>query len=261
MPARFRDSPTSAILRNINDGSHDAFPTVTRLENDLLVVGWENNANSNTDTIIALVDPATGIRLETRQTNGGQPVADDVGDITVAGSANGRIQVFHTNNTDSDVDGETLVGRRTSLSDGAGDTITGDEFIDFMHGNAGNDTLLGGGNNDFLYGGNQNDTLNGGAGDDFLFGDAHDDTLIGRAGADALNGGLGTDTANYTASPAAVNVNLTAGIGSGGDATGDTLIYIEKIIGSAFNDTLTGAETNDMLTGGNGIDTLKAPMA
>ena len=48
------------------------------------------------------------------------------------------------------------------------------------------------------------------------------------------------------------------GLGSGGDAEGDTLIRIENLTGSAFNDTLEGGTTAATMcsTGGGGIDTV-----
>ena len=46
------------------------------------------------------------------------------------------------------------------------------------------------------------------------------------------------------------------GVGSGGDAEGDTLIRIENLTGSAFNDTLEGDGGNNVLVGGGGIDTV-----
>ena len=45
-------------------------------------------------------------------------------------------------------------------------------------------------------------------------------------------------------------------VGSGGDADGDTLFNIEKLTGSAFDDTLEGDGAANMLTGGTGIDTV-----
>ena len=65
-------------------------------------------------------------------------------------------------------------------------------------------------------------------------------------------------------SAASVNVSLNTtvadplalGTGTGGDAEGDTLQLIERVIGSAFDDTLTGGELNDTLMGGAGADTL-----
>ncbi len=160
-----------------DDFGHEAKPTITRLANNLLVAGWEDNRQTQpgtnlTDTFVHLVNPATGARLTTigRMVTGGEAETDDVQEISIAGSANGRINVFHRNITDNDVDGESFAGRRTSTSDGAGDSILGDDFIDIMFGNVGNDTLQGGGNNDILNGGPGADTLNGGLGQDILTG-------------------------------------------------------------------------------------------
>ncbi len=106
-----------------------------------------------------------------------------------------------------------------------------------------------------------------------LFGGDGNDTLIGGASAARLFGGngegpdSGIDTASYSASNAGINVNLLTGKGSGGHASGDTLLEIENLVGSAFADNLTGdAETNvldgrdgnDTLTGGGGADRLLA---
>src|SRR6478672_914576 len=102
----------------------------------------------------------------------------------------------------------------------------------------------------------QADILRGLGGNDMLFGGSGNDTLEGGPGADMLIGGPGMDTADYSASAAAVRVNLLTGLGSGGDAQGDILGGIENIVGSAFNDTLTGDNGNDTLNGGGGNDTL-----
>jgi Ca2+-binding RTX toxin-like protein len=53
-----------------------------------------------------------------------------------------------------------------------------------------------------------------------------------------------------------VNVNLLTGLGAGSDAQGDILGGIENIVGSAFNDTLTGDGGTNALVGGAGADTL-----
>ena len=76
--------------------------------------------------------------------------------------------------------------------------------------------------------------------DNVLIGNSVNNVLAGLAGADHLDGGSGTDTATYAASGAGVNVSLVTGLGSGGDAAGDTLTNIENLTGSAFNDTLEG---------------------
>ena len=46
------------------------------------------------------------------------------------------------------------------------------------------------------------------------------------------------------------------GLGSGGDAQGDTLIRIENLTGSALDDTLEGNAGTNVLIGGAGIDTV-----
>ena len=109
------------------------------------------------------------------------------------------------------------------------------------------ETAIGGGGNDTIIGNSSNNTLNGGGGAD---------TLIGGIGADTLIGGAGTDTANYASSSAGVTVNLLTGLGSGGDAQGDTLSGIENITGSAFADVLTGDNGANTLVGGAGADVL-----
>jgi trimeric autotransporter adhesin len=91
---------------------------------------------------------------------------------------------------------------------------------------------------------------------DTFIGSAGDDTFSGLGGNDYIDGGAGTqDMASYFAATSGVTVNLLAGTSSGADG-GDTLIGIENIKGSAFNDSLTGGAGNNTLDGGGGFDTL-----
>ncbi len=124
---------------------------------------------------------------------------------------------------------------------------TQSEGNDILHGNDGNDTIRGNGGDDTLFGDAGNDKLDGGTGND---------TLVGGAGADYLNGGEGNDTADYSTSTAAVNINLETGVGKGGDAEGDTLVNIENLIGSKFNDILVGSGDINVIDGGDGDDTI-----
>jgi Ca2+-binding RTX toxin-like protein len=109
------------------------------------------------------------------------------------------------------------------------------------------------------------DTLAGTFRAERMFGLDSDDVLQGSDGADQLDGGNGIDTADYSASAGAVSVNLASGTGSGGNAQGDSLVSIERVIGSglsdsligsASGDTLDGSGGNDLLTGGGGNDTI-----
>jgi Ca2+-binding RTX toxin-like protein len=131
---------------------------------------------------------------------------------------------------------------------GGNDTLSGLGNDDWLYGDAGSDSLSGGDGNDLLVGGTDTDVLTGGIGDDIL---------IGGAGADSLDGGAGTDIASYADSTAGVSLDLGAAIpGTGGDALGDTLVSVEAIVGSGFNDVLEARHTSVPLNGGAGNDTL-----
>ncbi len=96
----------------------------------------------------------------------------------------------------------------------------------------------------------------GSAHDDTIVGDAEDNIIEGGAGADALDGGAGNDTADYNDSVDGVTVDLAAGSGSGGDATGDTLTNFENVRGSLSDDAITGDAGDNILDGSRGDDTL-----
>ncbi|MGO1078659.1 calcium-binding protein [Inquilinus sp. CA228] len=121
---------------------------------------------------------------------------------------------------------------------------------------AGNDSQTGSQKGDALYGLAGNDTLSGLAGNDTLEGRVGNDVLRGGAGADVLDGGAGIDTASYYTSSVRVSVSLTTGMGSGGEAQGDTLSGIENLSGSQGSDTLTGNSRANVLQGWNGNDAL-----
>jgi VCBS repeat-containing protein len=131
--------------------------------------------------------------------------------------------------------------------------VIGSNSSDILTGDAVSNTLMGGDGDDQLFGNGGNDLLNGGAGDDYLNGGAGDDTLIGGAGADILDGDDGFNTADYSASSSAVTIDLVAGTGSGGDAEGDQLFNIQKVIGSSHADTFFSAAAANTFIG-NGSD-------
>jgi Ca2+-binding RTX toxin-like protein len=124
---------------------------------------------------------------------------------------------------------------------------TGTSLANTITGNTGNNTLNG------LNGA---DTLVGGLGNDTLLGGLANDTLTGGDGDDTLNGEGGIDTASYAGAVSAVTVALVAGAQATGGAGIDTLIGIENLTGSSFNDSLTGDGGVNILTGGIGADTM-----
>ena len=103
------------------------------------------------------------------------------------------------------------------------------------------------------------DTLIGNALDNTIIGSLGNDTLSGLDGHDTLNGGSnGSDWANYSyvTSPTGVTVDLANGTASVSSTDSDTLISIENIIGSGYNDILSGkAGVVNTLLGEAGNDT------
>jgi Ca2+-binding RTX toxin-like protein len=150
----------------------------------------------------------------------------------------------------------------TMSGDAAGDTynsienLTGSNFSDSLKGNAGANTLVGNAGSDFLQAREGSDNLDGGDGADSLYGLEDNDVLVGGAGADYLSGGTGSDTASYQTAAAAVVVDLITPSLNAGDAEGDTFNSIEYLLGSKFDDALTGSSGANKIDGGDGNDTL-----
>ena len=144
------------------------------------------------------------------------------------------------------------------------DVIDGGGGNDIIYGGLGEDTLTGGQGNDELHGNDGNDILDGGQGDDFLYGGAGDDILLVSGGTDVLDGmtdPLG-DTASFNATPVIGNISINANNGNAQQnftANGlglVTLLNIQNLIGSNYNDILTGDGVGNYLEGGNGDDRL-----
>lgn len=129
----------------------------------------------------------------------------------------------------------------SGTGDAAGDTF---ESIENITGSRFGDTLTGNAANNFISGGAGSDTLNGGGGVDWF---------LGGSGADKLNG-TGDDGASYRDSASAVTVNLAARTARGGTATGDVLVGISQVEGTALDDTLIGHDGGNLLIGGSGAD-------
>ncbi len=136
--------------------------------------------------------------------------------------------------------------------------MNNDNAADVLSGGAGDDIIYGYGGNDTLNGGDDNDVLFGGAGNDTLNGDAGNDTLVGGAGNDILNGGTGTDFVTYAGAASGVNVNLLTGVVSNdGDGGSDTLISIERLEVTNFDDVVTGDNGNNTIDGRGGNDIIE----
>ena len=110
-----------------------------------------------------------------------------------------------------------------------------------------------------LRGTQANDVLKGNDGSNKLEGSGGYDTLAGGAGNDLLDGGLGNDTASYEAATGRVVVSLGISNPQDTGAAGfDTLVGVENLIGSAYNDELSGNAGANLLDGKLGTDFLYA---
>ncbi len=128
--------------------------------------------------------------------------------------------------------------------DAEGDVLTGIENV------------IGSAFDDYIRGDTGDNVLWGGAGDDELLGYVGDDVFMGGPGADRHMGGDGVNRIDYSASDAAVDVNIDLERGLGGHAEGDYIEKTDNVTGSAFGDLIVGDRDVNMLDGGAGDDVL-----
>ncbi|MEQ1784195.1 MAG: hypothetical protein ABMA14_22790, partial [Hyphomonadaceae bacterium] len=208
----------------------------------------------------AILEENAGEQLYRLLSTGDNTLTGLAGPITIGDNQyNYQLQDYAGNDTivsnvaNGNVDYEfatasVTINLATGLATGGGgsDTLTN---IGFANGSVFADTMIGNDQTNFLFGREGNDSLSGGLGND---------TLEGREGNDTLDGGGGVDTAMYIGDElGGVTVSLAiAGpqntIGSGID----TLVSIENLIGTSFNDILTGNAGANVLDGNSGDDTL-----
>jgi Ca2+-binding RTX toxin-like protein/methionine-rich copper-binding protein CopC len=113
----------------------------------------------------------------------------------------------------------------------------GTAFDDVIEGNAAGNELSG------LAG---NDRLSGGAGDDLLF---------GGLGSDTLDGGEGSDVIFYHRDPIQSGVRIDMRTNQVTGTSGiDTLVSIERVWGSVFDDVFIGSDAADYFIGDKGND-------
>jgi Ca2+-binding RTX toxin-like protein len=144
------------------------------------------------------------------------------------------------------------------------DVLEGTRSRDIISGLGGKDTIKGLGGNDTICGFNGADTIIGGSGADLLSGDAGIDSVSGGAGDfdnlwgfsgnDVLNGGGGFDWVLYPNAPGPVTVDLSAGSATGEGS--DRLSGLEGVLGSRFDDVLTGNDANNTFQAEDGNDTI-----
>lgn len=96
------------------------------------------------------------------------------------------------------------------------------------------------------------ETITGTSGDDTITGTTGDDTIDAGEGNDTINGGDGIDTVTYANATTGVTVSLDYGtsVGQGND----TLMSIENVIGSDYDDDIDGDTGDNVFVAGLGED-------
>lgn len=170
------------------------------------------------------------------------------------------------------------------------DNVQGTAGSDVLRGFDGNDSIFGLAGDDVLDGGLGSDYLDGGAGDDtadfggslvpvsinlnhgnasdatgdvdtlisieHAKGSIHNDVIYAGTGANHIDGASGQDQADYRFSDGHVEINLATGVFESGFAAGDTLVNIENVYGSAFDDVIVGDNGNNSIWGHQGTNEL-----
>ena len=144
----------------------------------------------------------------------------------------------------------TCLGERATIVGTEGDDlIAGTSKDDVIVALAGNDVINAHGGDDLVCAGDGNDRID--AGDGFF------DGVDGGAGDDWIDGGDAALTiAIYKDSPGPVVVDLSARTASG-DGT-DTLANLNSVVGSDFDDVITGDGRMNLIAGEDGNDTIRS---
>lgn len=91
---------------------------------------------------------------------------------------------------------------------------------------------------------------------EYVFAFGGNDLILPGAGGDLIDGGDGIDVLSFNEATDAVSIDLASGSGTGGFAQGDLYRNIEGVLGSAFNDVISGDESDNFFNGLEGADSL-----
>jgi Ca2+-binding RTX toxin-like protein len=147
------------------------------------------------------------------------------------------------------------------------DGVTGDDGMPGEGDTIGSDVerVYGSRSNDVIYGNNAANNIQGCGGADQIYGlggndyiDDGDGSSCGAYGplvADTIDGGTGIDTATFGRHTAGVVIDLDDNYGDDGTpGEGDSVIGIENVTGSGYNDIITGNAAANVIDGSWGTD-------
>ncbi|MFN3235356.1 MAG: Ig-like domain-containing protein, partial [Gammaproteobacteria bacterium] len=270
------DDTILSDLAGYNLTGGDGFDTLSYagLSSSITVDLVNNNVNS-TDTLVT--DTLVGDFERIIGTSADDTFISDTVDKIFTGG--GGVDTVNYQNLTSSVNVKLYAEQATSV-DGTGALIEIENIIGTVFG----DTLAGDAQDNIINGGAGIDTVSyahvnigsvevnlrtgtatGADGNDTLsnieniIGGTQDDILIGNAAVNTINGGQGVDTVSYYYENKFVSVDLDYGTATtyyGGSVRVDTLINIEQVIGTNYDDILNGDIHDNAFEGLNGNDVI-----
>ncbi|MBG9389182.1 calcium-binding protein [Caenimonas aquaedulcis] len=170
---------------------------------------------------------------------------------TITGSSAVIFELFRGDRGDDTIDGGAITDKLNAINSNrityqfASAAVMVDLQNNKATGGDGNDTLLNFNQvrassfNDTIFGSNRTDVT---------------ESFDGRGGNDTIDGMGGFDTVRYDQSATGpVNVNFASGTATDGLSGTDTLVSIEGVFGTNWNDTLTGGNVNSGAFVGDGL--------
>lgn len=186
-------------------------------------------------------------------------IGTDYGDVLIGNSQNNHLQ--------GGLGDDTLIGGggNNILNGGGGintlnyQTAGSGVSVDLSssqatdNGNGGTDHIS---NIQNVIGSQHDDLIIGDQNNNVLYGEDGDDILIGMGGDNILDGGAGVNTASYVNSTSGISADLTTNTVSNGFGGTDSLIDIQNIIGSDFDDQIVSGNGSSYIQAGAGNDRL-----
>ena len=243
--------PTAGVTVNLSSGQGSGGSA----EGDTYVHIQNVIGSAYDDTFVASIDA--------NNFDGGSGGKDTV---SYANSAQGvSVNFVSGRGVGGDAEGDTYSHIQNVIGSAFDDVfIAGIDSVTFNGGSGGSDTVNYGASTGGIIANMVTMRGSGGYADNNIYvniqnivGSSSGDIFVSGAGANHFDGGSGgSDTVSYVSSNAGVTVNLFDGSASGGYAQGDTLLHIQNVIGSDFDDLFIASADNNHFDGGGGVNTV-----
>ena len=215
-------------------------------------------------------------------------VVDNAGDLVTEALNEGIDTVISAATRILGVNQENLILSGSAIINATGNelnnVLTGNAANNTLQGELGADTMSGGAGNDtyfvddigdvvvesaaegtdtihstlsYILGANQEVVVLSTAAAVNATGNELNNSLYAGAGNNVIDGGLGIDTVSYNYAATGVTVSLAVSTAQATGGSGsDTLLNIENLEGSNYNDVLTGTSGNNIINGAVGADSM-----